>query len=69
MNTHTRKNLKPWLVPATWLVILAGVFVAPTIVARISMNTIDLVGIVVDQGRQVMVTGPIVVITGERTEQ
>jgi hypothetical protein len=30
MNTHTRKNLKPWLVPATWLVILAGVFVAPT---------------------------------------
>ena len=69
MNTHTRKNLKPWLVPATWLVILAGVFVAPTVVARISMNTIDPVGIVADQGRQVTVTGPIAVTTGERTEQ
>ena len=67
MNTHTRKNLKPWLVPATWLVIVAGVFAAPTVVARISMNTIDPVGIVADQ-RQVTVTGPIAVTTGERTE-
>ena len=68
MNTHTRNNLKPWLVPATWLVILAGVFVAPTVVARSSMNTIDPVGSVADQGQQVTVTGPIAVTTGERTE-
>jgi hypothetical protein len=68
MNTHTRKSLKPWLVPVTLLVILAGVFVAPTVVARITRNTIDPVGIVADQGRRVTVTGPILVTTGERTE-
>ena len=68
MNIHTKKNLKTWLVPATLLVILAGVFVTPTVVARISMNTIDPVGIVADQGRQVTATGPISVTTGERTE-
>ena len=68
MNTHTRKNLKPRLVPATWLVILAGVFVARTVVARVSYNTIDTVGIVAEKGRQVTVTGPIAVTAGERTE-
>ncbi len=68
MNTHTPKDLKPWLVPATLLVILAGVFVTPTVVAKIAFNTINSVGIVADQGRQVTVTGPIAVTTGERTE-
>jgi hypothetical protein len=55
-------------VPATLLVILAGAFVAPDGVARVVGNTIDPVGIVADQGRQVTVTGPIAVTTGERTE-
>ena len=68
MNTHTRKHLKPWLVPATLLVILAGVFVVRTAFAKVAGNTIDPVGIVADQGRQVTVTGPIAVTAGERTE-
>ena len=68
MNIHNRKNLKPWLVPATLLVILAGVFLVPTVVAKVTGNTIDPVGIVADQGRKVTVTGPIAVTTGERTE-
>ena len=68
MNTHTPKKLKPWLVPATLLVILAGVFVARSAFARIIYNTIDPVGIVADKGRQITVTGPIAVTTGERTE-
>ena len=68
MNIHNRKNLKPWLVPATLLVILASVFVARTAFAKIAMNTIDPVGIVADKGRQVTVTGPIAVTKGERTE-
>ena len=68
MNIHNRKNLKPWLVPATLLVILASVFVARTAFAKIVFNTIDPVGIVADQGRQVTVTGPIAVTDSERTE-
>ena len=68
MNIHHRKHLKAWLVSTTMLVILAGVFVARTAFAKVSMNTIDPVGIVADKGRQVTVTGPIAVTAGERTE-
>jgi hypothetical protein len=68
MNIHHPKRLKTWLVSATVLVILAGVFVARTAFAKILGNTIDPVGIVADQGRQVTVTGPIAVTEGERTE-
>ena len=68
MNTHTRKHLKTWLVSTTVLVILAGVFVARTAFARVTVNTIDPVGIVAEKGRQVTVTGPIAVTAGERTE-
>lgn len=52
----------------TLLAILASGFVAHTAFARLVMNTIDLVGIVADKGRQVTVTGPIAVTAGERTE-
>ena len=38
--------------------ILAGVFIARTVVALVAQNTIDPVGIVTDNGRKVMVTGP-----------
>jgi hypothetical protein len=67
MNIHTPKNLKSWLVPATLLVILTGVFVARTTFARIAYNTIDPVGIVANKGRAVTVTGPIAITEGERT--
>jgi hypothetical protein len=62
MNIHTPKNLKPWLM------VLTGVFVALTAFAKISLNTIDPIGIVTHKGRQVTVTGPIAVTDGERTE-
>ena len=68
MNIHQQKHPKTWLVSATMLVILAGVFVARTAFAKITNNTIDAVGIVADKGRQVTVTGPIAVTAGERTE-
>jgi hypothetical protein len=40
MNTHTRKNLKPWLVPAALLLFITGLFVARTAFARLVMNTV-----------------------------
>jgi hypothetical protein len=68
MNTPTRKHLKTWLVPVALLLVVASLFVARTLVARVVVNTIDTVGLVTDQGRHVTVTGPIAVTTGERTE-
>ena len=66
MSIHTRKYLNSW--PTALLIILVGVFVARTAIARITLNTIDPIGIVADKGRQVTVTGPIAVSDGERTE-
>ena len=68
MNIYHPKHFKTWLVSTTLLVILAGGFVARTAFARVAVNTIDTVGVVADKGRQVTVTGPIAVTSGERTE-
>ena len=68
MNTHTRRHLKPWLVTAGLLLAIASLIVARTAFAKIAFNTIDPIGIVVDKGRQVTLTGPIAVTVGERTE-
>ena len=43
-----------------------GVFVAPTAFARITGNTIDPVAIVTDNGRHIIVTGPISCTESER---
>jgi hypothetical protein len=53
-----RQNNK-WLVPAAILLAVAGVFVARTAFARITYNTIDPVAIVTDNGRHIIVTGPL----------
>ena len=68
MNSPTRKHFKTWLMLASLLVILAAVLVARTTFARVTYNTIDPIGIVTDKGRKVMVTGPIAVTAGQRTE-
>ncbi len=47
---------------------LAGVFVARTALAKISMNTIDPVGIVAHNGRHVTVTGPLAITAGEQAQ-
>ena len=50
MSIQTRKHLKTCFAPATLLVILAGIFIARTTLARIVINTIDPVGIVAVKG-------------------
>jgi len=54
----TRKH---WicLVSAALVLTLAGVCVAPMVFARIAYNTIDSVATVTDNGRHILVTGPI----------
>jgi hypothetical protein len=54
------------LVSTAMVLILAGVFIAPPALARIVVNTIDPVAIVADDGRHLVVTGPITCTAGER---
>jgi hypothetical protein len=61
----TRKHLKR-LVAAAVVLTLVGIFIAPTAFARITFNTIDPVAIVTDNGRHIIVTGPLVCTAGER---
>jgi len=65
MSTHIRR---PWLVPVALLVVLTSLSITRTVVAKISINTIDTIGMATDKGRHVTVTGPIAVTDGERTE-
>ena len=66
MTIQSIKQHKQWLVPATMVLALAGVFVARTAFARILINTIDPVGIVAHNGRHVTLTGPLAITAGER---
>lgn len=61
----TKKHMK-YLVSAAVVLTLAGIFVAPMAFARITMNTIDPLAIVTDNGRQIIVTGPVACTAGER---
>ena len=56
------------LVSAAIVLTLAGVFVAPIAFARIMSNTIDPVAIVADNGRHIVVTGPITCAARERAQ-
>ena len=68
MFTQFNKAPAKYFVSAALVLTLVGVFIARTTFAKILNNTIDPVGIVADNGRNVMVTGPIAVTAGERTE-
>jgi hypothetical protein len=68
MSIHIRKHFRTWFVPAALFVVLSSLFITRTVLAKITYNTIDTVGIVTDKGRQVTVTGPVAVTEGERTE-
>ena len=54
------------LVSAALVLTLLGVVIVPTAFARIVRNTIDPVALVTDDGRHVIVTGPIACDGGER---
>ena len=54
------------LVSAAVVLTFAGVFVAPMAFARVVLNTIDPVALVADNGRHIVVTGPITCTARER---
>jgi hypothetical protein len=54
------------LVSAALLLTLAGLCVAPMVFARVVFNTINPVASVTDNGRHILVTGPVGCTVGER---
>ncbi len=66
MLAHPTKKRMICLVSAAMVLTLVGVCIVPTAFARIVANTIDPVAIVTDNGRHLIVTGPIACTEGER---
>jgi len=54
------------LTSAAIAVSLAGLFATPLAFSRVAMNTIDAIAIVTDDGRHLVVTGPIACTANER---
>lgn len=59
MFTESIKKRLKWLVAAAMLIAAAGLCIAPTAFARVVANTIDPQAIMTDNGRHLIVTGPI----------
>ena len=66
MFTQSTKKHIRYLVAAAVALLLAAVFVGPVAFAKVVRNTIDPVAIVTDNGRHVIVTGPIECIEGQK---
>ena len=66
MFAQLTRNLWKRLVSAVMVLTLAAVFVGPVAFARIARNTIDPVAIVTDNGRHLIVTGPIECTEGQK---
>jgi hypothetical protein len=54
--------------PVHLFLVFASAFIAHTSFAKLSANTIDPVGIVSDNGRHVVLTGPVSATSGDRVE-
>ena len=63
----TKKRMKG-LVSATIVLILVVAFITPATFARIVRNTVDSVATVTDNGRQIIVTGPMACIESQRAD-
>lgn len=48
-----------WRIPAAILLLLVGLFLAGTSFAKVILNTIDPVAVVSDNGRSIVLTGPL----------
>ena len=64
-NVMNQRSMKS-LVPAALVMTIVGVCLAPMAFARLTQNTIDPLATVTDNGRHLIVTGPIGCTEGER---
>ena len=68
MCTQPTKKHVQCFVSAAIVLTLVGVCIAPMAFAGAAMNTIDPVAIVTDNGRHIIVTGPIECTEGQRAD-
>jgi len=68
MSTKLTKKRVSFLSAAALALILAAAFLAPATFARVTYNTIDSTARISDNGRQVLVTGPVTCDGGQRYE-
>ena len=68
MLAHPTTKPMHCLVSAAMVLTLVGVCIAPLAFAGLTANTIDPVAIVTDNGRHLIVTGPIVCTERERAD-
>jgi hypothetical protein len=68
MKTPLTKVRIPRLAPVQLFLVFASVFVAHNSFAKLSANTIDPVGIVSENGRHLVLTGPVSATSGDRVE-
>jgi len=66
MSAQPTQKHKNYLLSAAMVLTLVGVRIAPTAFAGVSFNTIDLIAIVTDNGRHIIVTGPIACTGSEK---
>jgi hypothetical protein len=66
MFAQPTKSQVKYFVAAALVLTVVGVLIARTAFARLAANTIDPVAIVTDNGRHLIVTGPISCTRGER---
>ena len=57
-----------YFVSAALVLTLVGVFIARTAYAKLAANTVDPVALVAEDGRQILLTGPITCTQGERVD-
>ena len=67
MFSYLTKRRASYLVLATTIVTIAGALIIRTAFARIVRNTIDPVAKITDNGRQIVVTGPLTCSENQRT--
>ena len=68
MFTQLNKAQRKFFVSAALVLTLVSVFVARTAFAKLAANTVDPVALVAENGRQILLTGPISCTEGERVD-
>ena len=67
MFAQLTKNQRNYFAPAAVVLTCTGIFIAHTAYAKLAANTIDPVAIVTDNGRRIIVTGPVICTENETT--
>lgn len=66
MHAFRSRQSRTWVGFGATAITVLGVFLAARAYAKIALNTIDPVAVITDNGRQIIVSGPVTATAGER---